>query len=72
MASRAGLARSRLPLRQTLGRLLFIAWVGLVVAPMAALASAPASTPTPTVSLPPAGGNGFPFDTSSINLGSFG
>jgi hypothetical protein len=70
MASRAGLvrSRSRLPLRQCLRRLLLLAWVGLVVAPMAALASAP----TPTVSLPPAGGNGFPFDTSSVNLASFG
>ncbi len=74
MASRARLVRlrSRLPLRQCLGRLLLIAWVGSVVAPMATLASAPVSTPTPTVSLPPTGGNGFPFDTSSINLGSFG
>jgi hypothetical protein len=70
MASRARPVRlrSRLPLRQSLGRLLFLAWVGLVIAPMAALAS----VPTPTVSLPPAGGKGFPFDTSPINLASFG
>ena len=69
MASRARLARSRLPLLlQCLGYLLLFACVGLVVAPLASAAS----VPTPTVSLPPAGGNGFPFDTSSINLGSFG
>ena len=70
MASRARLVRlrSRLSVRQWLGRLLLLAWVGLAGAPMAAAAS----VPTPTVSLPPAGGHGFPFDTSPINLASFG
>ena len=48
--------------------LLILAWIGLVVASMAALAS----VPTPTVSVPPAGGKGFPFFTSSIDLASFG
>src|SRR6267154_318722 len=70
MASRARLVRlrSRVTLRQCLGLLLLLAWVGLIAAPMAAVAS----VPTPTVSLPPTGGHGFPFDTSSINLASFG
>src|SRR6266581_5582640 len=33
---------------------------------------AQASVPIPTVSIPPAGTKGFPFQTSSIDLASFG
>ena len=57
------------PLRRSSRNLLrLLAWLGLVAASVAAQAS----VPTPNVSIPPAGGNGFPFATSSINLGSFG
>ncbi len=48
--------------------LLFAQWIGLAVASTAALAA----VPTPMVSIPSAGTNGFPFLTSAINLASFG
>jgi hypothetical protein len=57
------------PLRRSSRSLLrLLAGLGLIAASVAAQAS----VPTPNVSIPPAGGNGFPFATSSINLASFG
>jgi hypothetical protein len=55
-------------LRRKLGRLRILAWIGLALAPMVALAS----VPTPTVSVPPAGTRGFPFWSSSLDLSRFG
>jgi hypothetical protein len=54
--------------RQNLGRWLMLAWIALVAAPMATLAS----VPTPTVSIPSAGTRGFPFWSSSLDLDRFG
>ena len=48
--------------------LLLVQWVGLVITPIAALAA----VPTPTVSVPPAGNNGFPFLRAAVNLSNFG
>lgn len=59
---------SRTPTRRKLQQLLSLAWLGLV----AAMMTAQAAVPVPTVSLPPAGGNGFPFLTSSLSLADFG
>jgi hypothetical protein len=53
--------------RKTITLLLLLICIGL-----AAISTAAASVTTPAVSIPPSGGNGFPFLTSSIDLVNFG
>ena len=52
--------------RRQLGCFAFVSWVGIVVS------TALAAVPTPTITNPPAGNNGFPFLASSLVLSSFG
>ncbi len=57
-----------LPPRQRFRDLCLLAWASL----LGASSAVQAAVPTPSVSVPPPGTNGFPFLTSSINLASFG